>query len=139
MRDKNYEMDDNGTMAANVAELEALVVGHRIVSVEEVDSPGSKYSPDLAGLIITLDTGRVVQVQDSQSCCAYTALGSFLLNADKIDHIITGVSASDEYEKWNIYADLGDVLTLGVAWSAGNGWYGYGFEIVVTDPAKEEN
>jgi hypothetical protein len=137
MRDKNYEMDDNGTMAANVAELEALVVGRRIVSAAWA-LPNSEIDGKRAGLIITLDTGRVVQVEDSQNCCAYTQLESFLWNADKIDHVITGVSTSDEYEKWNIYADLGDVLGLEVGWSAGNGWYGYGFEIVVTDPEEGE-
>jgi hypothetical protein len=138
MRDKNYEIDDDGTLAENVAALAELVVGHRIVSVKQVDFPGSKYFPDLTGLMITLDTGRIVELGPQSNCCAHTDLKSFLLNADKIGHVITGVSTSDEYEKWSIYADLGDVLSLEVGWSAGNGMYGYGFEIVVTGPEEGE-
>jgi hypothetical protein len=138
MRDKNYEIDDDGTLAENVSELRELVVGHRIVSVAEFDLLGPEFPGKRPGLRITLDTGRTVELYAGHNCCAYTQLESFLWNADKIDHIITGVSTSDEYEKWNIYADLGAVLGLQVGWSAGNGWYGYGFEIVVTDPEEGE-
>jgi hypothetical protein len=138
MRDKNYEIEDNGTMVANAAELEGLVVGHRIVNVAEFYLVGSDFPGKRTGLRITLDTGRTVELYAGGDCCAYTQLESFLWNADKIDHIITGVSTSDEYEKWNIYADLGAVLGLEVGWSAGNGWYAYGFEIVVTEPEEGE-
>jgi hypothetical protein len=139
MRDKQYEIDDDGTLAENVSELRELVVGHRIVNVAEFYLVGSAFPGKRPGLRITLDTGRTVELYAGRDCCAYTQLESFLWNADKIDHVITGVSTSDEYEKWNIYADLGDVLGLEVGWSAGNGWYGYGFEIVVTEPEEGES
>jgi hypothetical protein len=139
VRDKNYEIDDDGTMVENVSEFAELVVGHRIVSVAEFDLPRPEIFGKRTGLRITLDTGRTVELSEGGDCCAYTQLESFLWNADKIDHVITGVSTSDEYEKWNIYADLGDVLSLEVGWSAGNGMYGYGFEIAVIDPEKGEN
>jgi hypothetical protein len=133
------EDDDDGTMVQNVSELAELVVGHRIVSAAWAELPLSEIQGKRTGLKITLDTGRIVELGDGGDCCAYTELVSFLWNADKIDHVITGVSTSNGYDTWSVYADMGDVLGLEVGWSAGNGMYGYGFEIVVTDPEKEEN
>lgn len=116
------EQEDNGTMPDSVAELENAVVGHRIVSVE---SSGS-------GTGITLDNGTRVELVDTSDCCAYTELESFLLHADKVDHIITGVGTTNGYTTWHIYADMGDVLELTVGWSSGNPfYYGYGFDIRV--------
>ncbi len=108
-------MDD--IMQDNVEELEAAVVGHKIVSV--------------IGNEITLDNGKTVTLVDTDDCCAYTELEAFLLNVELIDHMITGVKASDNYTTWHIYADMGDVLKLTVGWSEGSGYYGYGFNIVV--------
>jgi hypothetical protein len=121
--------DDDGTIVESVATLGALIVGHRIVKVE---NPGR--------LTITLDTGLTVELGNNDDCCAYTELESFLWNADKIDHVITGVSTSNGYTTWSIYADMGDVLSLQVGWSAGNPfYYGYGFNFVVTPPEKKES
>jgi hypothetical protein len=70
----------------------------------------------------------------TDDCCAYTELETFLLNVDKVDHIITGVGTTDGYTKWHIYCDFGDVLELTVGWSSGNPfYYGYGFAIIVED------
>lgn len=126
---------DNGTMPGNVEYLRQRVVGHRIVSAEM----GTAYvfdevwgDTDATGLIITLDTGESVLLSDTSDCCARTELKSFLLNPDKVDHIITGVGTTDEYQTWHIYADMGDILSLTVEWSCGNPfYYGYGFEIHV--------
>lgn len=124
-------MDDDGTMPGSVAALGETVIGHRIVSVTQeklVDHYWEK------GLIITLDNGQKVTLADSEDCCAYTTLEAFLLNADKIDHVITGVGTTDGYRTWHIYADLGDVLELSVGWSCGNPfYYGYGFHIAVSE------
>lgn len=133
--------DDDGTIVENVAELGNLVVGHRIVSVGsgEVSVPRYKGDPrpPVCALRITLDTGRVVELVNDGDCCAYTELDSFLLNADRIDHIITGISTLNGYQTWSIFADMGDVLTLKVGWSCGNPfYYGYGFQIVVTEPSE---
>ena len=71
---------------------------------------------------------------DTNDCCAYTELESFLLHPDKVDHIITGIGTTEGASKWHIYADAGDVLELSVGWSCGNPfYYGYGFEIDVVD------
>lgn len=133
------EEEDDGTMPANVADLGAHVIGHRIVSVEKdvpVPDDVARWGRS-AGTRITLDSGKSVFLVDTDDCCAYTGLDSFLLHHDRIDHIITGVGTTDEYSKWHIFADMGDVLELEVGWSSGNPfYYGYGFDIFV---ATKEN
>lgn len=128
--------EDDGTMPSNVEELAQAVVGHRIVSagrkLTHVKSRWSGEYTEYDQFVITLDDGTEVQLADTHDCCAYTELGTFLLHADKIDHIITGVGTTDGYTTWHIYADLGDVLELTVGWSCGNPfYYGYGFDITV--------
>lgn len=128
--------DDDGTMPANVAELAEQVVGHRIVSAEKGIWSGRWYG-NQHGLILTLDTGKRVRLANTDDCCAYTELERFLFNPDRIEHVITGVATEDGYSKWHIYADLGDVLQLDVAWSPGNPfYYGYGFNISVEEETK---
>lgn len=125
---------DDGTMADNVDQLRQSVVGRRIVATECRDVPlyswavGSKTT----AFIITLDDGTEVQLKNTDDCCAYTELEAFLLHPDKVDHVIMGVGTSEEYTRWHIYADMGDVLELTVGWSCGNPfYYGYGFDIDV--------
>lgn len=129
--------EDDGTMPDNVEALRQAVVGHRIVKVEqgvEVPDPPSNWWGSPVGTAITLDNGKRVLLRDTVDCCAYTELESFLLHADRVDHIITGVGTTDGYTTWHIYADMGDVLELTVGWSSGNPfYYGYGFEIDVID------
>lgn len=116
---------DDGTMPMSRKELEDAVVGHRIVRVD-------RWIPN--DVVLTLDNGKRVEVRSSDDCCAYTEVEDFLLHADKIDHIITGVGTTDGYETWHIYADAGDVLEMKVNWSCGNPfYYGYGFYIKVRE------
>lgn len=125
--------DDCGTMPENVDELRQAVVGKRIVKTEvrEVPSEYSWRSPS-SGLVITLDDGTEVRLADTDDCCAYTSLEAFLLHPDRVDHVIMGVGTTEDYTRWHIYADLGDVLELTVGWSCGNPfYYGYGFHIDV--------
>lgn len=115
---------DDGTMPENVQRLADAVVGQRIVCVD-----GRRDA-----LRITLGNGRTVQLDNTDDCCAYTQLESFLLNPKRVDHVITGVGTTGGYEIWHIYADMGDVLALQVGWSAGNPfYYGYGFNITVKE------
>ena len=124
--------EDDGTMPENVAQLEAAVVGRRIVSVEKGVETKDSWGYRSHGTVITLDDGSQVQLSDTNDCCAYTELESFLLNPELVDHVIVGVGTTDEYNTWHIYADLGDVLQLKVGWSSGNPfYYGYGFSINV--------
>ncbi|WP_329168367.1 hypothetical protein OG709_30105 [Streptomyces sp. NBC_01267] len=133
------ENDDDGTMPDNVDTLRDAVVGHRIVSAEggeaTIDQWGYRV---VTALVITLDNGRRVELQNTDDCCAYTELDSFLLNPDRVDHLITGVGTTDGYTTWHIFADMGDVLELSVGWSSGNPfYYGYGFDISVKELADE--
>lgn len=134
------EDDDDGTMTGAVAELAEAVVGHRIVSAEErtgLTSSGHEGLPLYwlgtgTGLVLTLDNGTQVLLRETNDCCAYTEIKSFLLHPDKVDHIITGVGTTDGYTTWHIYADAGDVMELTVDWSCGNPfYYAYGFMIEV--------
>lgn len=130
----DYESDD-GTIQDNVDYLAEQVVGHRIVKVEkDVPVGGRNYWRSSRATILTLDNGKQVRLFDTNDCCAYTELETFLLHADKIDHIITGVGTTEGATKWHIYADMGDVLELHVGWSSGNPfYYGYGFDIEVVE------
>lgn len=128
--------EDDGTMPDNVATLAEAVIGHRIVKAEKgaLDRPSSWGAT--SGLVLTLDTGARVKVVDTDDCCAYTELESFLLHPQMVDHVITGVGTTEGYTKWHVFADAGDVLELTVGWSAGNPfYYGYGFEIAVEEVA----
>lgn len=135
---------DDGTMPGNVTTLHEQVVGHRIVaasrmSIKETEfeyvGGGSDYAIERRiALVLTLDDGRRVAVQDSSDCCAYTELNAFLINPEKVDHIITGVGTSDGYQRWHILADAGEIMQLDVNWSGGNlGYYSYGFNIKVSN------
>ncbi|TFD61093.1 hypothetical protein E3T43_01080 [Cryobacterium sp. Hh7] len=127
------EDDDDGTMPENVKALREAVVGHRIVSAERAQVP-ERWRGTTEGFLITLDNGKTVSLADGGDCCAFTELESFLLNADKIEHVITGVGTTEGFTKWHVYADLGDVLELSVGWSCGNPfYYGYGFDIAVAE------
>ena len=137
---------DNGTMPQAVAELAQAVVGRRIVSAERqhinaddyqtVNYGGDGYISLTYGndpIVLTLDNGRRVALVENGDCCAYTYIREFLLHPDSVDHAITGVATEDGYETWHILADLGDVMTLDVNWSAGNPfYYTYGFTIAVS-------
>jgi hypothetical protein len=128
---------DDGTMVTSKEDLEAAVVGHRIVAVEKTGGDPDLYSYH-DGATITLDNGKRVKLVGHGDCCAITEVESFLLHPDRVDHIITGVGTTDSYSKWHIYADMGDVLELNVGWSCGNPfYYGYGFSIIVEDVEDE--
>ena len=130
---------DDGTMPANVATLAESVVGHRIVKAEKrvEDIPayrGATYTRRRSWFAITIDDGREVRLADTSDCCAYTDLDAFLLHPERVDHVIMGVGTTDNYTRWHVYADMGDVLELTVGWSCGNPfYYGYGFDIDVID------
>ena len=129
------DVDDDGTMPNNVAELAKTIVGRRVVSVERnANHKVKRYSweENVTGDALVLDDGTRVLLVDTSDCCAYTELNDVVLNLDKIDHVITGVGTTEGFTKWHIYADLGDVAELTIGWSSGNPfYYGYGFDIYV--------
>ena len=130
--------EDDGTMPDSVQALRNQVVGQKIVNVEkayaEYEHPDWSFTDRGHGLVLTLDNGKKVFVADTNDCCAYTQVDNFLLNAEHVDHVITGVGTTEEYTRWHIYADYGDMLQLDVGWSCGNPfYYGYGFDIAVIE------
>lgn len=124
--------EDDGTMPENVDRLRQAVVGRRIVSAERPSSAVAGWGTP--ALLLTLDDGTTVQLDNTDDCCAYTELDNFLLDPAAVDHIITGVGTTEQYTVWHIYADFGDIMKLEVGWSCGNPfYYGYGFDIHVTE------
>ena len=125
--------DDDGTMPENVAALEQAIIGRRIVKAEK-EMVERRWYGQTEATVITLDDGRRVALVDTDDCCAFTELESFLLHPESVRHAILGVGTTDGYTTWHIYADFGDVMTLKVGWSCGNPfYYGYGFDIRVED------
>lgn len=125
------EYEDDGRMPENVAELAEAVVGRRIVSAQ-TETVQARWRGATEATVLTLDDGTRVALVDTDDCCAYTALESFLLHPESVDHMILGVGTTGGYTTWHIYADFGDVMELQVGWSCGNPfYYGYGFDISV--------
>ena len=124
--------EDDGTMVENVETLAGHVVGRRVVAVEKGVSAPSAYewSGPVSGTALVLDNGKRVVLADTDDCCAYTELQDVILNLDRIEHFITGVVTTDGYQRWHIYADLGDVVNLWSAWSSGNPFY-YGSDLTL--------
>ena len=137
--DDYYGLDD-GTMRESAEALRDRVVGRRIVKAEKIDEVSERhrwYATDNT-FKITLDDGTEVDMVGVGDCCAFTQLEDFWLDPNSIDHVITGVGTTDEFDTWHIYADFGDIMRLTVNWSCGNPfYYGYGFDITVV-PNKEQ-
>lgn len=130
-------MTDHGdpTLDENLADLRDAVVGHRIVKAEMrvVHSDLGRWTYDDYGLVITLDNGKEVVLSDTNDCCAYTGVNSFLMSEGFSNNVITSVRAEENYTEWFILAEGIPVMTLDVGWSEGSGYYSYGFRISVRD------
>lgn len=140
--DYGYSVDgrDDGTMADSRDNLAKAVIGHKIVDVRRGNFKAHDDWYSQSGLALLLDNGHIVWAAEEGDCCAFTEVktDSIIKHLDKIDHVITGVGTTDGYEKWHIYADLGDVLEFTVDWSGGNlGYYGFGFTISVFEPNQQ--
>ena len=112
--------------------LEKAVVGRKIIKVEKVEVP-SEYGRTYETKF-TLDNGREAFLCDTYDCCAFTKVEKFSWLED-VDHVITSVKASEDFEEWFIYADSIPVVELEVGWSTGNPYYyGFGFGVRVEEP-----
>lgn len=125
--------DHDDIMCENAEELASLVVGKRIISATEREYEIERYglSYKETGLVVILDDGTEFAIGETDDCCAYTSLESFLINPAAVDHVITSVSTENDYQVWRILADGRDVVTMEVGWSEGSGYYMYGFEFQV--------
>lgn len=121
-----HDEDALGDMRAVVETLKDAVVGQRIVSVHE----GSGRWGDRA-LILTLNSGHQVEIEDTDDCCAFTALERLRVGEQgALDHVITDVTANESCSTWSIMAGAYEALGLDVNWSEGNyPYYMVGFTI----------
>lgn len=74
---------DDSTMAENVKRLGELVIGHRIVAVDDgtIDDSAISNSPihTTGGLVLNLDNGTRIALVDVSHGYAYTSHGSYPL------------------------------------------------------------
>lgn len=127
--DDDYEAE---VMGGSAVEFQTAIVGRKIVKVERIvrDYSGTAFSQ---GVQFTLDDGRVVELHDTNDCCAFTEVKDFEILAD-LDNVITSVTTVDGYQKWYVYAAGIPVVGVYVDWSPGNPYYyGFGFSITVKD------
>lgn len=130
--DADYEA---GVMDSGRAELAAAVVGHRIVSVEDVERVASDWYYAKPGIKLTLDDGRAVYIADTDDCCAYTDHRD-LKFLEGVDNAVTSVTTEGNFTRWFIYAGDVPVVEFGADWSPGNPYYyGFGFDIIVKEEA----
>lgn len=115
--------DENDVMPGNVEEFANEVIGHRIVAW--VNRRGD--------CSFVLDNGKVVKLISANDCCAGTDLVGIMEKLPTMDHVITAVKTNGLYTEWHIMAGMNEVLELAVDWSAGNGYYMYGFIIEVEE------
>jgi hypothetical protein len=131
--DEDPGIDECGQIVASVDNLREAVVGRRIVKAEKRPVK-YRYGYSQENLVLTLDDGHEVRLVGTGDCCAYTELDAFLFHPELVDHAILGVSTTEGFTRWHIFADMGDVLELTVGWSYGNPcYYGYGFDIDVVE------
>lgn len=133
--DEEYKAEAEAPLGENLTELNEMLVGQKIVKVEPKDNNNNSY---FGTTVLTLDNGTQVNLRDSGDCCAYTEMENVIQHLPELDHVITNVTADDGYERFHIFADLGEVLELQLSWSEGNPfYYGYGFHIDVTATEAE--
>jgi hypothetical protein len=119
--------DENDVMPGNCKEFADNIIGHKIT---EVDFSGGRYSGEAS---FTLDNGKKVTLHATSDCCAGTDVYDLIQKLPTLDHVITAVKPSKDYTVWHIMAGMNEVLELGVSWSAGSGYYMYGFNIEVEE------
>ena len=129
----------------DTTEVEALLVGRRIVKIKRVKN-GSENG-DLA--ILTLDNGTKIELGGHDGGCACSSgcyeLGH-LTDLSEVDNIITSVLfdssgvTSGSYEElggeYRIFVFAGNraIQLAGFDGDDGNGYYGTGYYLTVKDP-----
>lgn len=117
--------DENDVMPGNVEEFANAVIGHKIVKYAQDNRTGD--------VRFILDNGNVVRLRETGDCCAGTDMRDIMQMLPDIDHVITRVKPNADYTEWYIMAGMDELLKLEVGWSAGTGYYMYGFIIEVEE------
>lgn len=133
--------EDDGTIVENVTDLRDRLIGRRIVKAEKRNwktTAEHMWREQGHGLVLTLDDGTCFAIQDEHDCCAYTVLEKWVFHTDQVDNAITNIETENGYTTWHVLADMKDVLTLDVKWSAGNAfYYAYGFSFPTVEVQPE--
>lgn len=136
-------LDHNATDA-----IAALLTGRRIVAVEQghFDRPDQDWGDAATGKL-TLDDGTVVLVAPNQGGCACSAGDYELKHLATVDNVITSVRLAcepdpEQAESWEsdqsyriyVVADATEINAVQIDGNDGNGYYGTGYELIVTVP-----
>lgn len=140
----------------NHAEIEALLIGRRIVAAEmgrvEIPYGDDEYHwrTEAEG-VLTLDDGTQIYVRGHEGDCSCGAGDYELRHLATVDNVITSVRFEDkpdgdEYYNWDtpedqreergwyrifVFADAAEVNVASFEGSDGNGYYGTGYELFV--------
>lgn len=117
--------DENDLMPGNCEAFANTIIGHKIVEV--------RWAGAWHDATFVLDNGKKVTLRGVSDCCAGTDVYDLVQKLPTLDHVITAVKPSGDYHVWHIMAGMDEVIGLDVTWSAGTGYYMYGFEIEVEE------
>lgn len=144
-RKDNYEYEyDNGQQASIKDNLEAALVGRKVVDVlprksqlftltaiEEAAEALNRTIPK-GQLILVLDNGTLVRIEEQSDCCAWTTIDKVKRNLHLVDNVITSVNMSEDLCEFYILTDFGQAMHLSTSFSCGNPfYYAYGLTIEV--------
>lgn len=132
----------------DVSEIEALLLGRRIVQAEmgDFDYPGRERWDDKPQGRLVLDDGTVVYLAGNEGGCACSAGDYALSKVAAVDNIITNVRVEaspdgDDFEsdaegtyRIFVFADATEINVAEFVGTDGNGYYGTGFWLVALRP-----
>lgn len=138
-----YEYDD-GQQASIKDNLEAALVGRKVVDMlprktelfaltdlEEAAEALNRTIPK-GQLILVLDNGTLVRIEEQSDCCAWTSIDEVKRNLHLVDNVITSVNMSEDLCEFYILTDFGQAMHLSTSFSCGNPfYYAYGLTIEV--------
>jgi hypothetical protein len=129
--------------------ISALLVGRRIIAAEHGhfdqdwgDAPTGK---------LTLDNGTVILVTPNQGGCSCSAGDYDLTSLATCDNVITSVRVvveEPDVEDWSepdrsyriyVVADAVEINAVQIDGNDGNGYYGTGYELIVTAPVLQQD
>jgi len=108
------------------SDIRELLMGRRVLKVD--------VKPDGWGGKLTLDDGREVEVVPNMGCGGCMNGNYYITSLERVDNIITRVDFEEEgIEAYRIFVLAGDErINLLSVEGDDNGYYGTGYELVVT-------
>lgn len=125
------------------SDLTPLFVGRKIVAThmeQDGNWPVNKGT-------LTLDNGIVLSIEANEGGCSCSAGDYFITSLSTVDNVITNVEVIDEVtdDGWDedhqyrifVYTEHEAINAVVIDGSDGNGYYGTGFWITVSDPSAK--